>query len=155
MKCVSDGENQAVVICCLCLSGGSSVSGDAGPGQQRYENHVIFTSSQMAPCSLYSVLYFWPGTVGLWSKVVYCIKNMVPFGTQPDQGVLAPCLCPLQGQVNQELSSVKTLSNRKKCCLLAMESMNSSHCISVLEASLQTTWFESRLYHKRPWLGVP
>ncbi|KAK6328962.1 hypothetical protein J4Q44_G00009400 [Coregonus suidteri] len=24
------------------------------------------------------------------------------------------------------------------------------HCISVLEASLQTPWFDSRLYHNRP-----
>jgi hypothetical protein len=24
------------------------------------------------------------------------------------------------------------------------------HCISVLEASLQTSWFEPRLYHNRP-----
>ena len=29
------------------------------------------------------------------------------------------------------------------------------HCISVLEASLQTPWFESRLHHNRPWSGVP
>ena len=29
------------------------------------------------------------------------------------------------------------------------------HCVSVLETSLQTPWFESRLYHNRPWLGVP
>ena len=29
------------------------------------------------------------------------------------------------------------------------------HYISVLEASLQTPWFESSLYHNRPWLGVP
>ena len=29
------------------------------------------------------------------------------------------------------------------------------HYISVLEVSLQTPWFESRLYHNRPGLGVP
>jgi hypothetical protein len=29
------------------------------------------------------------------------------------------------------------------------------HWISVLEAPLQTLWFEFRLHHNRPWLGVP
>ena len=36
-------------------------------------------ASQLASFSLFSALFFWPGPIGLWSKVVHYIVNRVPF----------------------------------------------------------------------------
>jgi hypothetical protein len=42
----------------------------------------------MAP---YLVHYFWPGCIGLWSKVVHYIGNRVPFGTKKSVTIYSIC----------------------------------------------------------------